>query len=73
MNEIHHGILKCTVLVIYAFLDFINAQNIEDVEILLHMLLFYLKKVIREAGKLNYEDKTRQKTQWKQIGKSLTM
>jgi hypothetical protein len=44
------------VLVIYEFFDLINAQKIEDVEIYYECYCSILRKVIREAGKLNYKD-----------------
>jgi hypothetical protein len=44
------------VLVIYEFLDLINARKIEDVEIYYECYCSILRKVIREAGKLNYKD-----------------
>jgi len=56
VNEIHNRILKCIVLVMYAFLDLINAQKIEYVEIYYKCYCSILSNVIREAGKLNYKD-----------------
>jgi len=56
VNEIHHRILKHTVLVTYAFFDLINVRKIEHVEIYYKCYCSILRKLIREAGKLNYKD-----------------
>jgi len=38
VNKIHHGILKCILLFISIFLNFINAQKMEHIIKIIHLL-----------------------------------